>query len=142
MPIYRVLLSLHIISVISWMAGILYQFRLFVYHIEEQESVVKNRFAVMEARLSRVIVFPAMVATLAFGLAMLYLQPTLARETWMKLKLSFVVGLILLTHLSIFYRKALAAGVCTKSSRFFRVMNEVPTLLMILIVFLVILRPF
>ena len=139
---YRVILSFHIISVISWMAGILYLYRLFVYHAEETESGVKTRFITMEKKLLRIIVLPASLASLAFGVAMLALQRTLLHQPWMHGKLALVVALLGMTHYAGKIRKQLEQGKCEKSGKFFRIANEIPTLLMIGIVFLVILRPF
>jgi len=139
---YRVVLSFHIISIISWMAGMLYLFRLFVYHAEETESLVKTRFIVMEKKLLRIITLPAAIASLVFGVAMLVMQPVLLQQPWMHAKLSLVVALLGMTHYAGKLRKQLELGTCDKSGKFFRVANEIPTLLMIGIVFLVILRPF
>jgi putative membrane protein len=124
------------------MAGILYLLRLFVYHAEETESLVKSRFEIMERRLLRYITVPAMIAALVFGVWMLYLNPPLLRQGWLHAKLTFVVLLMGVTLYSHRLRIQLAAGTCRKTSVFFRVLNEVPTLLMILIVILVIVRPF
>src|SRR3954463_270883 len=97
-PWYRLVLALHIISIISWMAGLLYLFRLFVYHAAEKEEVVKERFRMMEWRLYRIITMPAMVAAFVFGVTMLYLNPTLLRQPWMIAKLILVSLLIAVTH--------------------------------------------
>ena len=141
-PWYRLTLALHVISIISWMAGLLYLFRLFVYHAAETEAVVKSRFQVMEWKLYRLITVPAMVASFVFGVAMLVQNPGLLHEGWMHAKLLFVAGLIAVTHYSKRVLRQLAAGTNQKSERYFRIMNEVPTLLMIGIVILVIVRPF
>jgi protoporphyrinogen IX oxidase len=142
LPWYKLVLSLHIISVISWMAGLLYLFRLFVYHAAEKEDVVKTRFQVMEWKLYRIITMPAMVAAFVFGATMLVLNPSLLQESWMHLKLLFATGLIGVTHYSKRVLQQFAKGTNQKSERYFRIMNEVPTLLMIGIVILVIMRPF
>ena len=139
---YRFVLALHLISVISWMAGILYLYRLFVYHAEETEGLVKMRFIVMEKKLLRIITLPAAIASLAFGVAMLVMQPILLQQPWMHAKLGLVVLLLGMTHYAGKIRKQLEAGVSRRSGKFFRIANEVPTLLMIGIVLLVILRPF
>lgn len=124
------------------MAGILYLLRLFVYHVEETETVVKNRFEIMERRLLKYITAPAMVAAFIFGVWMLALNPELLKQRWMHAKLCFVVCLVAVTMYAGSLRRQLAKGSQRRSSFFFRVLNEVPTLLMILIVLLVILRPF
>ncbi len=140
--IYRLLLSFHLIAVVSWMAGILYLYRLFVYHAEETEAVVKSRFIVMEKKLSLMIMLPAALATIGFGIAMLVLQPELMHQPWMHLKLSLVVILMGMTHYAGKIRRQLEKGTNTRSGRFFRIANEIPTLLMIGIILLVIMRPF
>lgn len=139
---YRALLAFHLVAVISWMAGILYLIRLLVYHAAETEAVVKSRFVVMEQRLYRVITVPAMMAAVGFGAWMIALNPSLLSEGWMHAKLGLVVLLVGITHYAKRAMRQLGAGQCEKSERFFRILNEVPTLLMIGIVFLVILRPF
>ena len=139
---YRLILAIHLIAVISWMAGILYLYRLFVYHAAETEAVVKSRFVMMEERLARIIMLPAMVATLVFGIIMLALNPDLLRQGWMHAKLLFVAGLMFMTHFAGSVRRELEAGTCKRSSKFFRFANEVPTLMMIGIILMVILRPF
>ncbi len=140
--LYRFILALHLIAVISWMAGILYLLRLFVYHRSETEKIVKSRFVVMEFRLQRYITSPAMVAALGFGLYMLIENPTLLQQPWMHAKLTLVICLMAVTHYASVVRKKLAVDELPHSEKFFRFFNEVPTLLMIAIVMLVILRPF
>ncbi len=134
--------SLHVIAVISWMAGILYLYRLVVYHVAEKEEVVRARFRVMERRLWRAITVPAMVVAAAAGLGMIWLDPTLLRAHWLQAKLALVVALILATLYAGRAVRRLAANQPVASERHFRVANEVPTLLMILIVILVIVKPF
>jgi putative membrane protein len=140
--LYRFVLSLHIVFIICWMAGILYLYRLFVYHAEETETVVKERFKIMEKRLLRYITMPAMLASLVFGVVMLGMNPSLLHQPWMHAKLFFVVLLMGMTHYSGIQRKQLESGTSSKSGRFYRILNEIPTLLMLLIVLLVIMRPF
>ncbi len=139
---YRFILALHIISIISWMAGVLYFYRLFIYHAEETEQVVKERFQIMEARLYKIIINPAMIASLIFGIWMLTLQPILLSQGWLHAKIFLVVLLIGSTHFGKRFMRQLKEGNCTVSAKTFRYLNEIPTLLMIGIVFLVILRPF
>lgn len=142
MPWYELLKALHIISIISWMAGILYLYRLFVYHAEETEAVVKSRFMIMEQKLLRVILLPAAVASLIFGVWMLVMNPALLHQEWMHAKLGLVGLLLFLTHYAGRLRKSLAAGTCRWTGKQLRLLNEAPTILMILIVLLVVLRPF
>jgi len=140
--LYRYFLALHIVAVISWMAGILYLYRLFVYHAEETENVVKERFIVMERRLYRFITTPAMWLSIAMGTAMLAVNPSLLEHHWMRAKLFCVFFLIGITQMAGPMHRKLASGESKKTSKTFRILNEVPTLLMIAIVFLVILKPF
>ena len=140
-PLYRAILALHIIAVISWMAGILYLFRLFVYHATEKEAVVRQRFEMMESRLHRIIVHPAMGMSLLLGLAMLALNTELLKKPWMHGKLTLVAGMMAVTIFSGRIMRELKDGKARYSDKGFRILNEVPTLLMIGIVFLVIMRP-
>jgi len=140
--------ALHIIAVISWMAGLLYLPRLFVYHCEaEPGSESSETFKVMEDKLSRLILFPAMLASVGFGLAMLALPGYLAGATaggslWLWLKLGLVAGLLFTHRQMLHWRDDFAADRNQRPQRFFRIANEVPTLLMIGIVILVVVRPF
>lgn len=127
---------------VAWMAGILYLFRLFVYHTEEKQAVVKARFCVMERRLYRYITVPAMVATVAFGGSMVALDLTLLQAPWLHAKLLFVGGIVGLTLFGSFQMDELEAGTCKLSSRTFRLLNEVPTLFLVVVVFLVVFKPF
>lgn len=139
---YRIFMALHIISVISWMAGILYLYRLFIYHTEETLDVVKERFVVMEERLYRIITRPAMYLSIFFGGLMVWENPSLLTLHWFHVKLFLALLLIGMTLLSVPFRKKLQTGQSQVSSKTFRILNEVPTLLMIGIVFLVILKAF
>lgn len=136
--------ALHIISVIAWMAGLLYMPRLFVYHCgAEPGSEASETFKVMERRLYRAIMNPAMVATLVFGGLLLMNQDTGGGlETWLQLKLLAVAGLLALHVAMEIWRRAFARDRNRKSARFFRLMNEAPTLLMIAIVILAVVKPF
>lgn len=140
--LYRIVLALHVIAIISWMAGILYLFRLFVYHAQETENIVKQRFMVMENKLYRIITYPAMWVSLALGTTMIGLQPFLLETHWFRLKLVLVVFLMGVTLWAGHLRHQLQDNTCKVSSKAFRFLNEIPTLLMIGIVLLVILKPF
>ncbi len=139
---YRVILCFHLVAAISWMAGILYLYRLFIYHTEEGEAVVKARFCVMEERLSRIITLPAAIASIVLGIWMIVLAPGLLDERWMWVKLALATLLMGMTHFAGTVRRQLARGETPYTSRTLRILNEVPTLLMIGIIFMVILRPF
>lgn len=140
--LYLSILSLHIISVVAWMAGILYLMRLFVYHAEETEQVVRERFKVMEDRLYRIITVPAMLASLSFGITLLFLYPAYLRMGWLHAKLGFVALLIGATHFASGQIGEFAQGRVKYSSRTYRILNEVPTLLLFAIVCLVVFKPF
>lgn len=140
--LYKTLLAFHIVAVISWMAGILYLFRLFIYHTEETEEVVMSRFRVMEERLYRIITVPAMAVAFVLGIVMLSLHGDLMRQPWLHGKLFFVIAMAGITGFAGKLRRRLAAGEKPYTSKQLRILNEVPTLLLIAIVLLVILKPF
>ena len=134
--------SLHVISVIAWMAGLFYLPRLFVYHVERNEAD-DALFQTMERRLIRAIMNPAMIASWVFGVA-LVLTPGVIdwQAVWPWTKLVGIIGMTWFHHWCSLRRKDLARGQNSLSGRSFRIMNEVPTLLLILIVVSVIARPF
>ncbi len=138
---YEWLTALHIISVIAWMAGLFYLPRLYVYHaIVESGSVRAETFKLMERRLLKVIMNPAMIASWGFGLAMLYANPVLLLEMWMIIKIICVIAMTA-THM-IFgkMRKELEKDQARKDSAY-RMWNEVPTVLMVIIVIMAIVEP-
>ena len=143
-PLFPWLKAIHVIAVISWMAGLLYLPRLFVYHCEaEADSDQSETFKVMESKLTRVIMGPAMITTLIFGLAMLIVPGYLATAgVWIWIKIALVIGLVGVHFFLMSCRDAFAADRNQRPQRFFRIINEVPTLLMIGIVILVVVRPF
>lgn len=138
---YEWIKALHVISVIAWMAGLLYLPRLFVYHCDAPpDSNRSEMLKVMERRLLRAIMNPAMIAAFVFGGLMLLVQDW--RQGWLIAKLVAVSALTVLHHLFALWRKDFAADRNTRRARFYRFMNEAPTLLMIAIVILVIVKPF
>ncbi len=139
--IYKVVLSLHLISVISWMAGILYLYRLLVYHAEETEIVVKTRLETMQSKLYRIITLPAMLATLVFGLFMVGLNIELLHQPWFHAKLTLAMAMMASTYFAATEMDHQKAGTSKLSGKRLRLLNEIPTLLMIGIVFLAILKP-
>lgn len=142
--IYLWVKALHVISIIAWMAGLLYLPRLFVYHTEVAlGSPESERFKIMERRLFRAIMNPAMIATFLFG-SLLLATPGVVdwSDGWIWVKLAMVLVLSHVHHLMGRWRKDFAADLNTRSSKYFRVANEVPTLAMIVIVIMVIVRPF
>ena len=143
MDIYLLLKSLHVISIIAWMAGLLYLPRIFVYHVENlNDQNTSSIFKTMERKLFFYIMMPAMILSWIFGLILiLILGIDVFFTLWVKLKLLFV---ILLTIYHFYLSKLLkdfSLNRNTKSSKFFRILNEVPTILLILIVFIVIFKP-
>jgi putative membrane protein len=140
--VYDVLKALHIVAVIAWMAGLLYLPRLFVYHADAPKgSPQSETFKVMERRLYRGIMNPAMVLVWVFGLSLAQ-QGEWWHAGWWQLKLALVAGLTLVHHLYGRWRKEFEADKNTRPARYYRWWNEVPTLFMIVIVFLAVLKPF
>ena len=134
--------SLHIMGVISWMAGLLYLYRLYVYHRMETEQVVTDRFEVMERRLWRGITVPAAWISSLTGLGMIALQPCFyLPQGWLTLKLLLVVALLVSHFQAGYYRRRFLTQPFPRTHVAFRVLNEVPTLLMIGIVLLVVFQP-
>ena len=143
MNIYLLFKSLHLIAVISWMAGLLYLPRIFVYHAENiDQKETSEIFKVMERRLFYYIMMPAMILTWVFGVLLIgSLGLHVIYELWAILK---IVLVLFLTHYHFYLGKCVrifALDQNTKTSKFFRIINEVPTILLILIVFLVIFKP-
>lgn len=139
---YEWLRALHIISIIAWMAGLLYLPRLFVYHVDAKKQV-SEQLKIMERRLYKFIMNPAMIASWVFGLLMLYANPYMMQGAgWMHAKLTLVVLMTGAHHMQGAWMKKFAADANTKSDKFYRIMNEVPTALMILIVILAVVQPF
>jgi putative membrane protein len=136
--------ALHIISVISWMAGLLYLPRLFVYHCGvEAGSEASETFKVMERRLARAIMTPAMIASFVFGLALLLRKGFFfSAGGWLHTKLVLVLVLAGVHFLMLRWRREFAEDRNTRSAKFYRVINEVPTLIMIAVVILVMVKPF
>ncbi|MGE0119319.1 MAG: protoporphyrinogen oxidase HemJ [Dongiaceae bacterium] len=136
--------ALHIVSVVAWMAGLLYLPRLFVYHCAAAAgSPQSETFKLMERRLFRGIMNPAMIAVYLFGIA-LVLTPGLVdwASGWLHAKLVLVAALTIYHHALGRWREAFAADANSRPARFYRLMNEVPTALMIAIVVLVVVKPF
>jgi len=142
--LYLWIKALHIVSVIAWMAGLLYLPRLFVYHSEAAPgSEVSETFKVMELRLYRFIMGPAMVAVYVFGILLIFAGPLdLASDGWFHVKVLLIVAMTVLHHLFGRYRQDFAADRNQRPVRFYRLMNEAPTLVMIAIVILAVVKPF
>lgn len=140
---FEYLKAFHIISMVCWFAGIFYLPRLFVYHAMSDDTISQTRFAVMERKLYRGIMTPAMIATWAFGLAMIWQAPSIyLSQGWLHAKLSLVIVLSLY-HLSCnHFRQKLIENPQYKSHIFWRWFNEIPVLILIFVVILVIVKPF
>jgi putative membrane protein len=143
MNYYLLFKSLHLISVISWMAGLLYLPRIFVYHSENSDDrKISDVFKVMEKKLYFYIMTPAMILSWIFGLLLIHsIGFHQLGQTWMVLKIIFV---ILLTLYHFYLGKTLNQfkfDQNTHSHKFYRLINEIPTILLILIVFVVIFKP-
>ena len=142
MNLYLLFKSLHLIAVISWMAGLLYLPRIFVYHSEASHNSQKNIFKIMEKKLYNYIMMPAMLLSWLFGLLLIHsLGFTIFMELWMQIKIILV---LILTYYHFMLGKYLGDFAIEdnhKSSRFFRILNEVPTIILIVVVFVVVFKP-
>jgi putative membrane protein len=141
--VYLWVKALHVVAVIAWMAGQLYLPRLFVYHAGAPAgSQQSETFKVMEGKLLRIIMNPAMIVTWLCGIAMIALNPALLSQHWLQAKLVLVLLLSGMHGAMSAWCRAFAQDRNTHSARFFRMINELPTLVMIIIVVMVIVRPF
>jgi putative membrane protein len=140
---YLWLKAIHIVGVVCWFAGLFYLPRLFVYHTAATDTAGRERFKVMERKLYRVIMRPSMLISLVFGIWMLVLAwPAFAASGWLWLKLLGVVALLGYHHYCARLVSMLARDENPHSERFYRIFNEAPALLLILIVVLVVVKPF
>ena len=143
MNTYLLFKSLHLIAVISWMAGLLYLPRIFVYHVENKEKKeATDIFEVMESRLFYYIMRPAMIFTWVFGLAIIYLNGIeIFSHLWFQIKIVLVVFLSVYNDYLGRCLNSLKNSTNTRSAKFFRVINEIPTVILIIVVFLAIFKP-
>ena len=143
MNYYLLFKSLHLIAVISWMAGLLYLPRIFVYHVENLEKKETTKiFEVMEKRLYFYIMRPAMILSWLFGIILIYIGGIdIFSQLWLHIKLGLVVLLTIYHEYLGICLKSLKLKTNTKTSKFFRIINEVPTILLIFIIFIVIFKP-
>ena len=143
---YQYILAIHIIFIVCWFAGLFYIVRLFIYHTEAQEkpepdrSILSKQFEIMEHRLWYVITVPSMFLVVAAGLTMLYLMPVWLQQSWMHLKLTFVLGLIVYHFICQKKIKQMKKGVFKWTSTQLRIWNEVSTIFLFAIVFLAVLK--
>ena len=142
MNLYLLFKSLHLIAVISWMAGLLYLPRIFVYHSEASHDSQKQVFKTMERKLYNYIMIPAMLLSWLFGVLLINsLGFDIFKEFWMQIK---IVSVLILTHYHFIlgrYLQDFAIDSNRKSSRFYRIINEVPTIILIVVVFVVVFKP-
>ena len=143
MNYYLIFKSLHLIAVISWMAGLLYLPRIFVYHVENfEKKETAEIFKVMEKKLYFYIMRPAMIATWLFGIILIYINGfEVFSELWLHIKLGLVILLTIYHEYLGICLKALKEETNKKTSKFFRIINEVPTILLIIIIFVVVFKP-
>jgi len=143
MNYYLLFKSLHLIAVISWMVGLLYLPRIFVYHVENSEKKETTEiFEVMEKRLYFYIMRPAMILSWLFGIILIYISGIdIFSQLWMHIKLGLVVLLTIYHEYLGICLKSLKLKTNTKTSKFFRIINEVPTIILIFIIFIVIFKP-
>jgi putative membrane protein len=142
---YEWIKAFHIIAVIAWMAGMLYLPRLFVYHCDAPKgSPQSETFKVMERRLLKAIINPAMGATWLLGLFMIYLMgwEAFRQAHWLHAKLVLVIAMSALHGVYVRRLKDFAADANTHSAKYYRILNEIPTVLLILIVILAVVKPF
>ena len=134
--------ALHIISVISWMAGLLYLPRLLIYHVDaEKGSVQSETFKIMERRLLKAIMTPAMLLSWLFGLTLMTMTQAWT-EGWFLTKLLLLIVLTAMHFFNAAWVKEFANDANQRKARFYRFANEIPTVLMILIVLLAVIKPF
>lgn len=140
---YLWLKALHIIAIISWMAGMLYLPRLFVYHAGASKgSELAETLKTMERRLLRFIMNPAMIASWLFGILMIVANPGLFENGWMHVKITMVVLMSVVHMMYSKWRKAFERDENTREAKFYKIWNEVPTVLMIIIVIMAVAEPF
>jgi protoporphyrinogen IX oxidase len=142
MNFYLLFKSLHLIAVISWMAGLLYLPRIFVYHSEASHDSQRQVFKTMERKLYNYIMMPAMVLSWLFGVLLIHsLGFNIFQELWMQIK---IVSVSILTYYHFIlgrYLQDFATGNNSRSSKFYRIINEVPTIILIVVVFIVVFKP-
>ena len=142
MNTYLLFKSLHLIAVISWMAGLLYLPRIFVYHAEnETNNDIKSVFKIMEHKLFFYIMTPAMLASWIFGILLIYVQSYETFSFWLAIKLILVLILTFYHFLLLKWLIDFKKDSNSHSGKFFRYMNEVPTILLIIIIFVVVFKP-
>lgn len=140
--LYLWIKALHIVSVVCWFAGLFYLPRLFVYHAQSDDKISQERFVIMERKLYRGIMTPAIIATFIFGIWLLSLAPGFMSQGWMHAKLTLIVLLVGYHHMCGAHLKRFARGENKRSHTWFRWFNEVPVVILLAIVILVVVKPF
>jgi putative membrane protein len=133
--------GLHIISIVTWFAAIFYLPRLFVYHSETENSACSDVFKVMERRLYKAIANPSVAVVFICGFLLLYINPEFLKHGWMHFKLLLVASLLVYHILCGRIIKTFAKDANVKSSKFYRIFNEYPSIVLVIVVFLTILKP-
>ena len=142
MNLYLLFKSLHLIAVISWMAGLLYLPRIFVYHSDADHDSQKKVFKTMERKLYNYIMMPAMLLSWLFGILLIHsLGFSVFSELWMQVKILAIIILTLYHFTLGKYLNDFATENNQKTSKFFRIYNEIPTLILIVVIFLTIFKP-
>ncbi len=142
MNLYLLFKSLHLIAVISWMAGLLYLPRIFVYHSETNDVSQKTVFKTMERKLYNYIMMPAMLLSWLFGVLLIHnLGFSVFLELWMQIKMILIIILTLYHFTLGKYLNDFAIDNNQKTSKFFRIYNEIPTIILIVVIFVVIFKP-
>ena len=141
--IYLWIKAVHLIAVIAWMAGMMYLPRLFVYHHQSEKGGEAERyFIAMERRLLKGIINPSMIAVWILGIAMLIAVPQTLSSGWFHVKFTLVIAISGVHGFYASAQRKFAAGERPRTERFWRIMNEVPFVMLIVVVFLVIVKPF
>ena len=143
MNYYLLFKSLHLIAIISWMAGLLYLPRIFVYHAAKNTKKNSSEtFKIMERRLMFFIMTPTMILSWFFGIALILINEiSISSSLWVQAKL-FLVVLLTIYHLFlVYYLRKFALDENEKNAKFFRIINEIPTVLLVLIIFVIIYKP-
>lgn len=139
--LYPWLKALHIAFMVTWFAGLFYLPRLFIYHSEANDELSRDRFVIMERRLFVIMTIGA-VLTALFGFIMLYFNPALLGQSWFQIKLWLLAGMVVYHLRCLNWIQRLAAGNLPDNSKWLRWFNELPTIFLLTIVCLVVVRPF
>lgn len=143
---YSIAKAMHLVGMVSWMAGMFYLVRILVYHAMSSElaspekEILGRQYELMEQKAYKVILQPALVITWAFGVMMLSIQPSWLMQSWLWVKLGFVIFLTLYTFSLQQHMRKLREGTSTRSHLYFRVLNEVPTIALVGVAFLAVFR--